>query len=155
MKERRPFLFFLCAQLSIGLFHYREAYLDEPAKLAALVSGSCIIFLCIKRRKKFSFISASLLYYISCVGIGIASAPSGDNNHCPFPFLFSLFHLLVFAGVFIFQKSIPDERQPLIPFFFSALVYFLPYLPNVRVARKVDRRTRSPSFSFRDSNFYL
>lgn len=41
--------------------------------------------------------------------------------------IFCFAHLVLFMGFILFQQSLP---QPLIPFFFSALFYFLPYCPG-------------------------
>lgn len=49
----------------------------------------------------------------------------------------------------LFRATILNERQPLVPFFFSAISYFLPYFPLLGVARNVDPRHRFASFSSR------
>lgn len=110
----------------LGAVHYSEDFLHEPARLLALVSGACIIFLCF-RRLIFSF----FLYLISSTSLGvisIASAPGGDNISCPIPFLFLFCHIFLFFGLFILKRNILPAKQPLVP---GALLYFLPYFPNL------------------------
>lgn len=108
--------------------------MHEPARLLALVSGACIIFLCFRKRGKIGFIFAFLLYLISSTSLGvisIASAPGGDNISCPIPFLFLFCHIFIFFGFFIFKRNILPGKQPLVPLLFGALLYFLPYFPNL------------------------
>lgn len=116
------------------LVHYSADFLHEPARLTALVSGACIIFLCFRRRSKLSFLFSFKISFFSRTGIGvisIASAPGGENISCPIPFLFVFCHFFLFGGFFLFQRNIQAERQPLVPLLFGALLYFLPYFPNL------------------------
>lgn len=98
------------------------------------MSGACIIFLCFRRRGKVAFLFAFLISFLSSIGIGvisIASAPGGDQISFPIPFLFIFCHLFLFGGIFLFQRNIRVERQPLVPLLFGSLLYFLPYFPNL------------------------
>lgn len=124
------FLYFLV----LGKVHYSEDFLHEPARLPALVSGACIIFLCFRKRGRVGFLFAFLVYFISSTSLGvisIASAPGGDNISCPIPFLFIFSHIFLFCGFFLFQRNILPAKQPLVPIVFGALLYFLPYFPNL------------------------
>lgn len=129
-----PLLLLLLYFWVLGQACYSADFLHEPAQLSALVSGACIIFLCFRKRKKQAFLIAFLIDFFISIGIGIisiASAPGGENISCPIPFVFILCHLLLFFGLFLFQKNIRVERQPLVPLLFGALLFFLPYFPNL------------------------
>jgi len=118
----------------LGKVHYSEDFLHEPARLPALVSGACIIFLCFRKRGRVGFLFAFWLYFFSSTSLGvisIASAPGGDNISCPIPFLFIFCHIFIFLGFFLFQRNILPAKQPLVPLLFGALLYFLPYFPNL------------------------
>ena len=133
-KSICPFLIFYLYFFILGLVFYSSNYLHEPARLTALVSGASIIFLCFRRRERVAFFLSFLIYFFSSIAIGviaIASAPGGDNISCPIPFLFLFSHLFLFLGLFLFQKNIRAESQPLVPLLFGALLYLLPYFPNL------------------------
>lgn len=129
-----PFILLLFFFFVLGKVHYNADFLHEPARLTALVSGACIIFLCFKRRSGLGFLFSFFIYLCSSTSIGvisIASAPGGENISCPIPFLFLFCHLFLFLGLFLFQRNIQAARQPLVPLLFGALLYFLPYFPNL------------------------
>ena len=133
-KSIFPCILLLLYFYFLGKVAYNVDFLHEPARLTALVSGACIIFLCFRRRSKLSFFFTFLIYFLSSIGIGvvsIASAPGGENISCPIPFLFILCHVFLFLGLFLFQRNLPAARQPLVPLLFGALLYFLPYFPNL------------------------
>lgn len=129
-----PLILLLIYFYVLGKGHYSEDFLHEPARLLALVSGACIIFLCFKKRERIGFIFSFFVYFISSTTLGIisiASAPGGDNISCPIPFLFILCHLFIFFGLLLFQRTILPAKQPLVPLIFGALLYFLPHFPNL------------------------
>lgn len=133
-KSLCPFIILSVYFWFLGKGYYGEDFLREPARLTAMVSGACIIFLCFKRRGKLAFFFPFFIYFLSSTGIGvfsIASAPGGENISCPIPFVFLACHLFIFWGLFLFQRNIRAERQPLVPLLFGALLFFLPYFPNL------------------------
>ncbi|KAK9741129.1 hypothetical protein RND81_03G083800 [Saponaria officinalis] len=129
-----PFLILLLYFWVFGKVYYSADFLREPARLTALVSGACIIFLCFRKRKKRAFLIAFFIYFLASTYIGvisIASAPGGEQISCPIPFLFIFCHLFLFLGLFLFQRNIRVERQPLVPLLFGTLLFFLPDFPNL------------------------
>lgn len=129
-KNILPLFFFIIFELFIGLFLYHDLYLKEPAKLAALLSGACIIFLSFKKRSRFAYISTFFLYFIISLGIGLASSPRVLDYQIPFGgiLVFSCAHLVLVIGFFLFKGDLPE---PLVPFFFGALFFMLPYFPEL------------------------
>lgn len=129
-----PFLILIVSFWVLGKVWYSADFLREPARLTALVSGACIIFLCFRKRGKVAFLVPFFIYLISSTAIGvisIASAPGGDKISYPFPFLFLFCHFFLFFGFFLFQRKIRSERQPLVPLLFGGFLYCLPYFPNL------------------------
>jgi positive regulator of sigma E activity len=53
-----PLILLLFYFFFLGKFLYNEDFLHEPARLLALVSGACIIFLCFRKRGRVGFIFA-------------------------------------------------------------------------------------------------
>ena len=103
-KSIFPCILLLLYFYFLGKVAYNVDFLHEPARLTALVSGACIIFLCFRRRSKLSFFCTFFIYFLSSIGIGvvsIASAPGGENISCPIPFLFILCHVFLFLGLFL------------------------------------------------------
>lgn len=99
-----PFLILFFYFFVFGKVYYSADFLHEPARLTALVSGACIIFLCFRKRKKRAFIIAFLIYFLASTYMGvisIASAPGGEQISCPIPFLFIFFHIFLFLGLFL------------------------------------------------------
>lgn len=134
-KRCLSFILLLIIQLIYGLFYYEDFYLMEPLKLAALLSGACIIFISLSRRTKWAFRIAFLFYFIISIFIGIKSAPSGKTTILGIPdgiFRFVFLHLWLFLGLFFFKDSLPRRKQPLVPLFFSGLFFlFLSYFPEL------------------------
>lgn len=118
----------------IGQVGYNVSFLHEPARLTALVSGACIIYLSLRRRSTIAFFICFLIYLSGSIGLGvvsIASAPGGENISYPIPFLFIGTHAFLFLGFYLFQRNLPAAKQPLVPLLFGAILYFLPYFPNL------------------------
>lgn len=151
-----PFLILLIYLFVLGKVHYSADFLHEPARLTALVSGACIIFLCFRRRGKVSFLFAFLISFFSSTGIGviaIASAPGGDNISCPIPFLFLFCHL--FLGFIPFSKEYPGGKTTSSPLTLWGIVVFSTLLSKPGMARGVDRGTRLLSSLIRISSLRL
>lgn len=130
-----PHILLLFYFFILGKAYYSADFLHEPARLLALVSGACIIFLCFRKRGRVEFICTFLVYLISSLSLGsisIASAPGGDNISCPIPFLFLFSHIFLFIALFIFGRNILPAKQALVPLLFGALLFFLPYFPNLK-----------------------
>lgn len=100
----------------IGKIHYSADFLHEPARLTALVSGACIIFLCFRKRGKVAFLVPFFCYLVASTGIGvisIASAPGGENISPPIPFFFFFFATFFFLGDFLSFKGILGRKDNL------------------------------------------
>lgn len=133
-KRCLSFILLLIIQLIYGLLYYKDLYLMEPLKLAALLSGACIIFISLSRRTKWAFLIAFLLYFLISLFIGIKSAPSDKTTILGIPdgiFIFVFMHVWVFLGLFFFKDSLPRRKQPLVPLFFSGLFFFLGSFPEL------------------------
>lgn len=133
-KRCLAWILLLIIQLIYGLLLYTDFYLMEPLKLAALLSGACIIFISLSRRTKWAFLIAFLLYLLISVFIGIKSAPSEKTTILGIPdgiFIFVFMHFWVFLGLFFFKDSLPRRKQPLVPLFFSGLFCFLGSFPEL------------------------
>lgn len=113
-------------QFLIGIIR-GDCYLAEPAKLAVLLSGASIVFICLKKRRKVAFLFAFFIYFMTSIFIGIASL-QGPLDLTGF-FIYIIGHIIYLCALFLF--ILPSERLAIIPFFFYALFYILPYYPNI------------------------
>jgi hypothetical protein len=143
-KEPKTFVFgrlvsfniLLNIQLLLGFFFYSEIYVCEPLRLASLLSGACIVFLCLKgRRGRAFFIPFCIYFLVSCL-IAIAVSPTDTPTIFGIPsgiFIFFLIHvwLLLFLIFFFLRAGSLKGKQPLIPIFFSIVFMILLYLPEV------------------------
>jgi len=128
------YILLLLIQLIFGFFYYEDFYLMEPQKLAALLSGACIIFLSLERRTKWAFIIAFFLYLIISIIIGIISSPSDKTTIWGIPhgiIIFVFLHIWPFFGLFFFKGSLPRRKQPLVPLFFGGVFFLLGYFPEL------------------------
>lgn len=133
-KRLLSFILLLLIQLIFGFCYYEDFYLMEPQKLAALLSGACIIFLSLKRRTKWAFLIAFIFYFLLSLYIGIMSSPSDKTTIWGIPhgiLIFVSLHLWPFFGLFFFKDSLPRRKQPLVPFFFSGVFFLLGYFPEL------------------------
>ena len=124
-------IFRLLIQLFIGRFFYKDFYLKEPAKLAVLLSGACIIFICMNKRSHLAFRLSFFIYFIMSIMIGLVSSP-GIGTALDFQgfYIFVLGHIIFLWGLQLF--ILPHEKQALVPFLFYTLFYLLPYFPHMK-----------------------
>jgi hypothetical protein len=129
--ETQPFVFsrlsyfhiLLNIQFLLGFFFYAEIYLKEPLRLASLLSGACIVFLCLRERAMREFCISFFMYFFFSYLIAIAVSPTDTPTICGIPsgiFRFLLIHvwfLLIFIFLFLRTGSLKG-KQPLIPIFF-------------------------------------
>lgn len=142
-KEPKPFVFSILSSLTIllniqlflGFFFYSEIYLKEPLRLASLLSGACIVFLCLRERAMREFFIAFFIYFIVSSIIAIAVSPTNTATIFGIPsgmFIFIQIHFFFLIFLFIFLKvGSLKGMQPLIPIFFSVLFMILLHLPEV------------------------
>ena len=133
-KRLLSFILLLLIQLIFGFVYYKDFYLMEPQKLAALLSGACIIFLSLKRRTKGAFLIAFFLYVLVSIFIGLKSSPSDKTTIWGIPhgiFIFVFLHFWPFLGWLFFKDSLPRRKQPLVPLFFSGLFFLLCHFPEL------------------------
>lgn len=138
-KRCLSFLLLLIIQFFYGLFYYEDFYFKEPLKLAALLSGACIIFVSLSRRTKWAFRIAFFFYFIISLFIGIKSAPSEKTTILAIPdgiLIFVFVHLWFFLGWLFFKDSLPRRKQPLVPLFFSGIFLFLYNFPELAWLKK-------------------
>lgn len=127
-KRIRALICILPIQLLVGSLFYKELYFKEPARLIALLSGVCILFLSFRKRSGWAFKIPALFFLVFSTLIGMVSS----QEKIPFEGLL-VFYITIkvsLLGFYLFRRRFP-ETQPLIPFFFSALFYYLPYLPEL------------------------
>jgi len=143
-KEQKTFVFerlssfsiLLIIQLLFGFFYYKEIYIMEPLRLASLLSGACIVFLCLRERAMWEFSISFFMYFIlSCI-IAIAVSPTSTTTILGMPsgiFIFLMIHLWFFLFcIFLFLKEGKLKgKQPFIPIFFTIVFMILLHLPEV------------------------
>ena len=122
-----------------GYLYYKQVYLMAPQKLAALLSGACIVFLSIKNRTQFVIRINFIIYFSLSLFIGIFTSPCDAIRICGIQtsiFIFILMHLWPLLGLVVFRDSLPKNLQPLIPFFFSAIFFVLVHFPELAWLKK-------------------
>lgn len=133
-KRLLSFILLLLIQLIFGFVYYEDFYLMEPLKLAALLSGACIIFLSLENRTKCAFLIAFFFYFIISLFIGVMLSPSDKTTIWGIPHVLLIFvflHLWPLLGWLFFKDSLPRRKQPLVPLFFSGLFFLLSYFPEL------------------------
>ena len=124
-------IFLLTIQLLIGTFVYKDFYFKEPAKLAVLLSGASILFLCMNKRSRFAFLLSFFIYFIISIIIGLVSLPGKVTALDLWGLsIFVLVHIIFLWGLQLF--ILPQEKQSIVPFLFYALLYLLPYFPHLK-----------------------
>lgn len=117
--------------LLIGLLFYKDFYLKEPAKLAVLLSGACIIFICMNKRSNLAFLRSFFIYFIISLMIGLVSSLGKETALDLYGLsIFVFFHIIFLWGLVLF--ILPHEKQAIVPFFFWTLFYLLPYFPHIQ-----------------------
>ncbi|XP_031375561.1 uncharacterized protein LOC116190023 [Punica granatum] len=139
-KRILSFLFLLLIQAFFGLIYFGDLYFAEPLRLAALLSGACIILISSAKLTMWPFILTSGFNLILSLFIGIMSSP-GDKTTTIWGIphgiiIFVLFHIGAFFGFFLFRESIPGRKQPLVPFFFASLFLLLGSFPELAWLKK-------------------
>jgi len=133
-KRCLDLILLLIIQFLFGFFYYGDYYFIKPLKLAALLSGACIIFISLSRRTTWAFRISFLLYFIISIVIGINSTPSDKTTILGIPagiLIFVFINFWLFLGLFVFKGSLPKRKQPLVPLFFSGLFFCLCYFPEL------------------------
>ena len=127
-------LLLVLIQSFYGLVHFGDFYFSEPLKLAALLSGACIIFISLAKRATRAFLLAFLLYFILSLFIGVMSSPGDKATIWGIPqgiFIFVFLHTWAFFGLLFFKDSLPRRQQPLVPLFFGGVFFLLGYFPEL------------------------
>lgn len=133
-KRILSFLFLVLIQTFYGLVNFGDFYFAEPLKLAALLSGACIIFISLAKRATWAFLLAFLFYFILSLFIGVMSSPGDKATIWGIPhgiFIFVFLHIWAFFGLLFFNDSLPRRKQPLVPLFFGGVFFLLGYFPEL------------------------
>lgn len=133
-KRILSFVFLLVIQTFYGLVHFGDFYFAEPLKLAALLSGACIIFISLAKRATWAFLLAFLFYFFFSVFIGVMSSPGDKATIWGIPhgiLIFGFLHVWPFFGLLFFNDSLPRRKQPLVPLFFGGVFFLLGYFPEL------------------------
>jgi hypothetical protein len=128
------FLFLVLIQSLYGLVNFGDFYFAEPLKLAALLSGACIIFISLAKRTMWAFLLTFLFYFILSLFIGVMSSPGDKATIWGIPhgiIIFFFLHIWPFFGLFFFKDSLPRRKQPLVPLFFGGVFFFLGYFTEL------------------------
>lgn len=138
-KRICSFLFLVLIQAFFGLVHFGDFYFAEPLRLAALLSGACIIFLSLAKLAMWPFLLTSGFYFIISLFIGVMSSPGDKATIWGIPhgiIIFVLLHIGAFFGFFLFRDSLPGRKQPLVPFFFGGVFLLLGSFPELAWLKK-------------------
>ena len=133
------FIVLLFIQSSYGLYFFDDFFFNEPLKLAALLSGACILFISLTSRATWGFFIPLLLYLTLSLFIGLMSSPYKATTICGIPhgiFIFFFFHLWAFIALLIFNHILLPKLQSLIPLFFGAIFFFLRCFPELNWLNK-------------------
>jgi hypothetical protein len=133
------FIFLLFFQLFIGFVFYGESFVAEPLRLAALLSGACIVFISLEKRTIWTFIPVLLIYLMVSVFIGIMLSPGDKATIFGLSYgliLFLCLHIWPLFGLFLFKDSLPKRRQPLIPVFFGGIFFLLTHFSELEWLEK-------------------
>lgn len=133
-KRGLSFLFLLFFQLLFGFYYFEKLFFIEYLKLATLVSGACIVFLSLERRTLWSFRIPFLIYFFISIFIAVKMGSSNKTTLFQIPdgvFIFIFIHVWSFVFFFVFRGILPRRMQPLVPLFFSGILFSLGYFPQL------------------------
>lgn len=127
-------LLLVLLQSFYGLVHFGDFYFAEPLRLAALLSGACIVFISLAKRATRAFLPSFLFYLILSLFLGVMSSPGDKATIWGIPhgiLIFVFLHIWAFVGLLFFNDSLPRRKQPLFPLFFGGVFFLLGYFPEL------------------------
>nr|AGC79002.1 hypothetical protein [Vicia faba] len=125
----------ISVQALFGFVRFGEVYFTDPVKLAGLLSGACIIYICLAKRTTRGYSVAFLIYYIISISLGIILYPTEKATFWGIPpgvVIFSLMHVWGFLGLWFISSSLglpANKQQALTSIFFGVIFFFLANLP--------------------------
>ena len=127
-------LILLCLMLyGLRLYAFQEISFLDPWQLAAIFSGSCVLFISLEKRTLTGYMLTFILYSVLALFVSVWLSSAAGKAGIPIEgMVFLLFLIGGICFICLIQKIFqltPNTVQALIPILFSALFFFLEELP--------------------------